>query len=138
MKFLRHNDPSQATIDFDAPVTTAPAATTEDVERVVGVLAAAGAWMTAAGIAEMMGLEPTENNKRKVRAIAEAARPGIMSFPNSPGYKLAHLCTQEEWDTGLNAWSSLKRKITQTEATYLRAYHSRACQHAAPAESSAP
>lgn len=112
----------QIEMTFDKPVQPSAGATIEEVERVVGVLQV-GIWMTAAEIAAQLGLEPTENNKRKVRAVAEAARPGIVSYPNSTGYKLAKLCTQEEWAACLSAWASYRRRIAQTEALYQTAYH---------------
>ena len=99
-------------------------ASREDVERVVAILQANGA-LKAAEIAALMGLPATENSKRKVRAIARAARPGILSFPNSDGYKLSKDCTLEEINVCVSHWDSVIRDATWTKKLFLDLVYSR-------------
>lgn len=115
--------PGQGVIDFDAAVDPASVASIDDVEKVVGILRDNGQ-LTAAQIVIKMGLPVTENNKRKVRAVAEASRPGIVSFPNSAGYKLLAQCTDEEKLACLAAWAALRRKVISTETLYQNAFFS--------------
>lgn len=121
---LVHN--RQEELDFTAKPAADPSAVAsiDDVEKVVAILKANGL-QTAAQICAKLGLEATETSKRKVRAVAKAARPHIVSFPNSKGYKLAADCSVEEiW-----AWiSSLEAEIvdrTQTKKLALDYYYSR-------------
>ena len=110
---MRRETPGQTELTLLAPDREAPEATHEEVQKVVGILALHGQ-QTAADIAGKMGLEPTENNKRKVRAIARASRPGIVSFPNSNGYKLWEQCTVEELRACVAHWRSVERDAAQT------------------------
>ncbi|MDP2228563.1 MAG: hypothetical protein Q8J78_13925 [Moraxellaceae bacterium] len=104
----------------------APVASIEDVARVVSILTAnKGLEMKAAEIARAMGLEVTENSKRKVRAIARAARPGILSFPSSQGYKLTDDCTLAEIEACIAAWDSVIRDATATKMLYQDRRHGR-------------
>jgi hypothetical protein len=100
------------------------AATVEDVQRVVSILVTYGQ-LTAGQIAMRLGLAPTENSKRKVRAIARAARPGIVSFPNSEGYKLLSACSIDEINACIATWDAVIRDATATKMLFLQAYHSR-------------
>ncbi len=102
----------------------APEATVKDVELVVAILRESGQ-MTAAQIAIRLGWPPTETRKRKVRAIARAARPGIVSFPNSEGYKLLANCTLDEINACIACWDSVIRDATASKALYLQALYSR-------------
>lgn len=114
---------NQPELDFTTATEAAPVASMEDVERLDGILREHGQ-LTAAEICEHLGLMPTETNKRKIRAAAEAGRPGIVSFPNSPGYKLSAQCNDAEKWACLAAWSDLREKITRTETLYRRHFHS--------------
>ena len=53
----------------------------------------------------------TETQKRKLRAIAEAAGGSIVSYPGSPGYKLLDACTLKELRHGDRAMRSQLRKM---------------------------
>lgn len=53
----------------------------------------------------------TESQKRKLRAIAEAAGGSIVSYPGSPGYKLLDACTLVELRRGDSAMRSQLRKM---------------------------
>lgn len=113
----------QVELDFTAKTEAAPAASIDDVERLVSVLRAHGQ-LTAAEICEKLGMPPSETNKRKIRAAAEAGRPGIVSFPNSAGYTLSAVCTDEEKLACLAAWASYREKITRVEVMYRNHFHS--------------
>lgn len=119
----RQSSASQGELNFSSKVDAAPVASQEDVERLVGILRSHGQ-LTAAEICEKIGLQPTETNKRKIRAAAEAGRPGIVSFPNSPGYKLAADCTDAEKLACLAAWAHQREMFTRIEALYSRHFHS--------------
>ena len=95
----------------------APVASIEDVRKVSEILARLGQ-LTAAEITRELGLVPNENSKRRVRAIARAARPGIVSFPNSAGYKLFEQCTVEEIRSCVNHWASVERDAAQTRLLF--------------------
>jgi hypothetical protein len=115
---------SQIEFNYSAAMAPEATATVEDVERVVSILRTFGQ-LTAGQIAMRLGLAPTENSKRKVRAIARAARPGIVSFPNSEGYKLLSSCSLDEINACIATWDSVIRDATATKALFLQAYYSR-------------
>lgn len=117
----RAESPGQASLDFTE--RAAPAAQPADVARVAAILAARGA-LTAAEIAAALGWPAGENSKRKVRAIARAARPGIVSFPNSDGYKLWEQCTVDEIERCIAAFDSAIRENTASKMLYLNRLHS--------------
>jgi hypothetical protein len=78
----------------------APKVRPAEVQRLVALLVKEGTSLTAAQICPLFfGKVPTESRKRRVRAIARAARPRIVSFPNSDGYDLWERCNTEAlWD----------------------------------------
>lgn len=103
-----------------------PVATVQDVQRVEAILKAAkGVEMKAAEIAQKLGLPVNENTKRKVRAIARAARPGILSFPSSQGYKLTDDATLDEIEGCIAAWDSVIRDAPATKMLYQDRRHGR-------------
>ena len=106
------------------PAEADQTASIADVERVVNILKQKGE-LSAAEIAERLGLGVTENTKRKVRAIARAARPGIVSFPNSRGYKLASACTLDELHACIASWDSVIRDATATKKLFIDLLHGR-------------
>ena len=110
----------QEELTFDEP-SPAPIATAEEVEWLVMLLRGKG-WMKAAQIE--IAARGTKN-ERKIRAIARAAAPGIVSYPGSPGYKLWVECSVEELNHCLNAWDSQIRDNTVRRTLYSRAYHAR-------------
>lgn len=85
---------------------SAPAVTARDVERLVSVLEVASGWLTAAALANALFGKETEQAKRKVRAIANAAGDAIVSYPGSPGYRLWKHCTADELQVCLAAWNA--------------------------------
>lgn len=115
-------DTATLALDFDRKVDPAPVATPADVERVIAILSEATAWMTAAEIAEALGDKYTD---RKVRRVASAAAPQIVSFPGSPGYRLFNSCTVEEIDHCIATFRSQARDMTARSILYERAYHHR-------------
>ena len=83
-----------------------PEISAEDIERLVAVLGQwesarkpvepgdrlrPAGWLTAAEIGAKL-----DASDRFVRKAASAARPAVVSYPGSPGYKLWQLCTIEE------------------------------------------
>lgn len=114
----------QQELALNGRINEAPVATLEEVERMVGVLERHGR-QTAAEICVHLSWAVTENNKRKVRAIAEASRPQIVSYPNSSGYKLFKDCTVDEVRSCINTWAGGRTRCAHVEAVYLQAFHSR-------------
>ena len=110
----------QPELNFAGPVA-APVASQEEVEWLVTLLKGRG-WMTAA---KLEALASGTKDDRKIRAIARAAAPVIVSYPGSPGYKLWSECTVPELDHCLKAWDSQIRDNTLRRALYERAYHSK-------------
>lgn len=65
-----------------------------NVLRLVGLLARAADWLTAREILEQLGLEPNEDNRRSVRAWAEAAADELISGQH--GYRHIDRASAEE------------------------------------------
>lgn len=99
---------------------SAPAVSLADVERLAGALAG-GSWMTAADLAAVIYGAPTEANKRRVRAVASAAAPGVVSFPGSPGYKLLGACTADELHACVDSYASQSDDMRRRRDLYRRA-----------------
>lgn len=110
----------QTELTFAGP-SAAPVASQEEVEWLFFLLKGRG-WRTAA---QLEAAACGTKNDRKIRAIARAAAPGIVSYPGSPGYKLWEECTVEEINHCLNAWESQIRDNTLRRHLYEQAYHTR-------------
>lgn len=120
---------AQLEICYDAPVKVPPAASVEDVEWLVDLLKryahldkTSKGWMKAPHLAEA---SQGYMNERKVRKVARAARPVVVSYPGSPGYKLWDDCTVEEINHAINAFDSQAKDMTACAHTYRMAYHRR-------------
>ena len=100
--------------------TPAPAVTPDDVATLVKALGER--WVTAADLALTMGGGFTD---RKVRAVAAAAMPQIVSYPGSPGYRLFQHCTIEEINHCIEAFESQGRDMMKRAIAYRQAYHRR-------------
>ena len=100
----------------------APAATPEEVARLVEVLREAGDWLPAKEIAARMAASA---NERSVRLVASVACPAVVSYPGSKGYKLWQLCTIEEIDRCIEAFESQGRDMIKRAVLYRQAYHRR-------------
>lgn len=98
---------------------------TEDVERLVGALVAAGTALTAAQLSVFLFAVDTEGNRRRVRAIASAARPRIVSFPGSNGYDLIERCSEEELRHGIAAIRTQSSAMHRDADLYQSAYDRR-------------
>lgn len=59
-------------------------------------------WITAADLLTECGQDATENNKRKLRALAEASEGRICG--HQKGYKLTTTMTHEEYQWWRNEW----------------------------------
>lgn len=101
---------------------SAPAITPDDVERLIGVLSV-GDWMTAAEISVALYAADTEANKRRIRAIASASAPGVVSYPGSPGYKLWERCTADELHACINAYTTQTDDMRRRRDLYRRRLH---------------
>lgn len=121
MRANRYETAGQGALDFEVK-SAAPEASPEDVRRLCGVLAGRE-WTTAAELAGLMGPGWTD---RKVRAVARAATPGIVSFPGSPGYKLLRECSLDEINRAIDAFRSQANDMTARAVLYHNAYHARA------------
>lgn len=117
---MRTADPAQAEIDFTSPTKEPPAASVGEVARLVELLSGKG-WQTAAELAVRSG----GWSDRKVRLIASAAVPGVVSYPGSPGYKLWAECSVEEINHAIEAFESQARDMAGRAIFYRQAYHGR-------------
>lgn len=104
--------------------TPAPSITPEDVKLVVQVLREVGRWMTAADLVVHLGSRSGFSD-RKVRAVAAAAMPQIVSYPGSPGYRLFQHCTIDEINHCIEAFESQGSDMLKRAVEYRRAYHKR-------------
>jgi len=120
---VRLADSRQPELDFSAPpADPAAVASVEEVQQVVEILARLGQ-LTAAELCRELNRPATDNNKRKVRAIARAAFPGIISFVGSDGYKLLRQCTVDEAWACVRALENLERDTTCKKKLLLDAIH---------------
>ncbi|HZP61119.1 MAG TPA: hypothetical protein VFB27_12415 [Opitutaceae bacterium] len=111
------------TEQLDLPVKCpAPVIDPAEVELVVSILRASPGWLTAKQIAESLG---NGSSDRRVRAIASASAPRIVSYPGSPGYKLFELCTVEEINHCVEAFRSQCSDMFKRSTLYAQAYHRR-------------
>ncbi len=112
-------------------VATAPTRLTEreiapeDVERLVNALVTAGTPLTAAQLSVFLFALDTDGNRRRVRAIASAGRPRIVSFPGSNGYELLERCSEEELRHGIAAIRTQSSSMHRDADLYQRAYDRR-------------
>lgn len=111
------NAADQLTLDVR---TAAPAVSAEDVARLVAELGFKTEWQTALQLAEALSW-----NDRKVRAVAAAAMPQVVSFPGSPGYRLFQHCTVAEINRCIAAFESQGRDMLKRAVLYTQAYHRR-------------
>ncbi len=100
----------------------APAVSEADVAQLVAVLREAGDWLTAKECAALMGDGVTD---RAGRAIASAARPVVVSFPGSKGYKLWQLCTIAEVSHCIATFESQGSEMIKMAVLYRQAFHKR-------------
>jgi hypothetical protein len=109
---------------FDAkPADPAAVASPDGVRKVLEILGRNGQQF-AAEICLELGLIANENNKRKVRAIARAAFPYIISFAGSDGYKLLRQASIEEAYAVLHAIEASERDLICKKRLLLDAIHS--------------
>ena len=101
----------------------APEVSMEDIARLVAALKGNKDWMTAAEACGMIYGKVTETLKRKIRAVASAARPRVVSFPGSPGYRLLEYCSIDEISHGINALESQGKSMIKDANIYRVAYH---------------
>ena len=109
---------SQSLLSLPLPV---PKVKPEEVTRLCDILRAANAWMTAKDLATVA----PEYNERRVRAIAGAAGSKILSFPGSPGYRLASQATVAEISHAIEATEAQAHAMLKRSIELRRAYHSR-------------
>jgi hypothetical protein len=95
---------------------------TADVELLVAALRSMERWVTAGDLAVHLGAGYSD---RKVRAIAAAAVPQIVSYPGSPGYKLWQFCSVAEIDHCIEAFESQGSDMIKRAVLYRQAYHRR-------------
>jgi len=117
---MRQPDPAQTEISFDTKVEKSPAATVGEVAKLVELLRGEG-WQTAEALAVRSG----GWSDRKVRRVASAAVPGVVSFPGSPGYKLWDECSVDDINHAIEAFESQARDMAARALLYRQAYHAR-------------
>ncbi len=90
-----------------------------NVEWLVGALEGRD-WTFAAELLAEVGLPPTENNKRKVRAWADASGGRVAG--HQKGYKLVKAMTAEEhqwWrNEMLKSSDSIKRRVLESDKVF--------------------
>lgn len=102
----------------------APKATPAQVDRMITELRKAKRSMLAAELANIMFGKDTETAKRRVRAVAKAAKPRIVSFPGSDGYDLfARVKIDDLWRCIAEIEDAAKTLFGEA-AMYRRALHS--------------
>lgn len=80
-----------------------------------------GGW-SAAHLCRAFGLPPTDSNKRKIRAFAEAAGPVIVSGPGTPYRHRAH-CTAADIRDAAEPLISQGRKMIERGTALLASAH---------------
>ena len=104
--------------------SSAPKATPGQVHRLITELRTAKRRMLAAELAQIMFGKATETTKRRVRVIAKAAKPRIVSFPGSDGYDLyARVPVAELWRC-IYEMEDAVASVLKDSAAYRRAIHS--------------
>ena|SRR5690606_16960677 len=97
----------------------APKIKPADVERLVEVLhAAPDRWVDAAALALHLYGHNTESKRRRVRAIANAAGSGVVSYPGSPGYALWARCTVDELHACVASYTSQTDEMRRRRDLY--------------------
>lgn len=99
-----------------------PTVSEDDVRRLVGELRAAGGPLTAAVLAMRMYGSAEEGDRRRIRRIASASRPGICSFPGSQGYDLIERVSDGDLLHGINAIRAQAASMTSDSYLYQSAY----------------
>lgn len=101
----------------------APAAKPEQVQRMIAELKKAGHSMRAEELAVIMFGRADETTKRRVRAVAKAAKPRVLSFPGSDGYDLfARVSIDELWRC-IYEMEAAAKSLLQEAASYRKALH---------------
>lgn len=106
----------QLGLDFAAKAP-APEVTQVEIDRLINFLDGRG-WTKRRDIEAATGLD-----ERKVRAIARAARPRIISWPGSPGYRLWRDAAGNERLRAIDAFRSQEDDMRESRIIYERAYH---------------
>lgn len=102
-----------------------PEVSAAEIAQLTRVLFAAGGWLTAREILAQLNWAQAEHVMRKIRLIASAAAPAVVSYPGSPGYKLWSLCTVEEINHCIEAFESQGKDMLKRAVAYRQAYHQR-------------
>ncbi len=99
-------------------------------------------WLTAEQLALACGVFDviedqnivTEKHLRRIRRIASAAVPQVLSWPGSPGYRLSTANTVPEIKHAIEALESQGKDMIRRANVYRMAYHRwlRDCAPAAP------
>lgn len=113
---------AELSLSSHAP-SKAPKICQAEIDQVLAILDRAATWMTALEIAAQM--PPRPGLDRRVRAVASAARPQIVSFPGSPGYKLWQHCTVEEINHCIETFNSQGSDMINSAKLYSQAYYRR-------------
>jgi hypothetical protein len=116
-----------------APNPHVPVATIEQVKQLEKALESGAGlsaedlkkrkgWLTAEDLAASLGEGWSD---RKVRAVARAMCPKVVSYPGSPGYKLWAACSVAEITATIDSFNSQAKDMTARAMLYESAYHSR-------------
>ncbi len=128
--------------------TPAPEVSPEAVEQLVAILREKPKeWFTAERLAHAAGFcdivdgqqVVTEKHLRKVRKVASAAVPQVLSWPGSPGYRLSTANTVPEILHAIESLESQGKDMIRRANVYRVSYHKflRDCPPAEPAQPAA-
>lgn len=104
--------------------TSAPKATPEQVTRLISELRRAKRSLLAAELAQLMFGKTTETAKRRVRVVAKAARPRVVSFPGSDGYDLWARCNINQLWTCVYQLETHGKELINEAHVFRKALHS--------------
>jgi len=106
---------------------SAPVVTVREVEQLVQALQAERkedeGWATADVLAMEIYGKNTETKKRRVRAAANSAGDGVVSYPGSPGYKLWRRCSVDELHACLASYNAQTLEMRRRRDLYRMRLH---------------
>jgi hypothetical protein len=88
------------------------------LEALVSLLERERDWVTKREIAQLMGVPLQASFARKIRKLAEAGAPVVVSWPGSPGLKHLNFATDAELQHAVNAHRSQAADQKKRAFTY--------------------
>lgn len=101
----------------------APKAKPEHVQRLIAELRSASGPLLAADLADKLFGKRTESAKRRIRAIAAAARWRVISSPGSDGYALLARCQVDDLWHNVYSMEAAGKALLKDAVDLRRAIH---------------